>query len=194
MVQPSKTSAAEILTAAISQLRSHGIQSLTMNVVAEAVGVRTPSLYKHFRDRAAILEAIEITVVDAFSVAVKGDPQHDAKEDLLSMANSYRAFAHAHPHEYAVMFSSDVVWTREIAERRWRALGPALLRLTELVGTEASLVAARSMTAFLHGFVTMENTGAFHLGGNPGVAFETGIRALLEGFAPSISTKRKSVR
>jgi hypothetical protein len=35
------------------------------------------------------------------------------------------------------------------------------------------------LTAFLHGFVSMENAGAFKLGGNVGQAFAFGLETLV---------------
>ncbi len=63
-------------------------------------------------------------------------------------------------------------------------LRPPLLALTErLVGPDRSLDAARLMAAFAHGFVSMELSGAFQLGGDGDEAYRYGVDALVGALA-----------
>jgi hypothetical protein len=56
-----------------------------------------------------------------------------------------------------------------------------LLEVTaRLVGPERALEAARLVTAFAHGFVSMEITGAFRLGGDVDQAFRYGVGVLVD--------------
>ena len=56
MPTPPKTSTAGIVAAARDLLAKRGVEALTMQSVGERVGVRGPSLYKHFADRAGVAE------------------------------------------------------------------------------------------------------------------------------------------
>jgi hypothetical protein len=49
------------------------------------------------------------------------------------------------------------------------------------VGKAHALRAARTVTAFVHGYVTMETTGAFRLGGNVDRDFSRALDAVLRG-------------
>ncbi len=46
-----------------------------------------------------------------------------------------------------------------------------------------ALPAARTFVAWAHGFTSMELAGAFRLGGDIGVAYETGVDILLAGIS-----------
>ena len=54
---PARTNREEIVAAARSLLEEEGLHAVTMANVANRVGVRPPSLYKHVRDRSALISA-----------------------------------------------------------------------------------------------------------------------------------------
>ena len=56
-----------------------------------------------------------------------------------------------------------------------------LLIAERLVGIERALEAARLLTAFVHGFVSMEIAGAFRLGGDVDRAFRYSLDAIIAG-------------
>lgn len=56
----------QILTAASRLIRENGYHVVGMRDIAEAVGIRGPSLYKHFDSKIAILEAIVESVTTDF--------------------------------------------------------------------------------------------------------------------------------
>jgi len=148
-----------------------------MQAVALAVGVRAPSLYKRFPDREALLEAVAGSVAaDLAERLVEADRGASAQAALAGMARAYRAFAHAGPHAYALLFAAAA--GPSVAARA-AAVTPVLARLTQLAGARQALPAARMLTAFLHGFVSMELAGAFRLGGDVDEAFEYGLATLL---------------
>ncbi len=151
-----------------------------MQAVADRVRVRGPSLYKHFRDRAALLSEVEKTVVaDLRSVLTAASTSTSDRVALRAMAAAYRRFANESPAKYSLLFalhSND----EATGTARRQALEPALKRLVNWLGDpEVAFVRARVMTAFLHGFVSMEAAGAFRMGGNIEDAFRAGIDLLL---------------
>jgi len=153
-----KVSDAEVVAAARRLIARHGAGALSMQAVGDEVGVRAPSLYKRFADRAALLTAVErqlfaelgARLEDAAGVA-------PPPEALRAIALAYRAFACAHPRGYELMFAAD-------AER----------------GPEAEAVRrAAALPVIVHGFVSMELAGAFRLGGGVDTAFALGLDMLL---------------
>jgi AcrR family transcriptional regulator len=180
MPTPPKTSRGEIIAAARNLLSRQGVDALTMQAIAETVGVRAPSLYKHFADRKALLREIEQTAVAELEHAIQtaAKPKDD-RAALKSMSSAFRRFAREHPSQYNLIFTLQAGDADSQAVRR-RALQPVLQRLESFLGNaELAFLRARVLTAFLHGFVSMETAGAFKLGGNIDHAFTAGIDLIL---------------
>jgi len=175
-----QTSTAAIVAAGRRLLEERGTDALTMREVADAVGVRAPSLYKRVRDRSDLVRLILEDVTDeltaaADAVADSGDPA----ADLRAMLAAYRGFAHANPVAYTLMNAPQPVSGATARSERSSA---TLLRLvTELAGPQHALPAARTIVAWANGFITMELAGAFRLGGDLEDAWDFGLRHVLDG-------------
>jgi AcrR family transcriptional regulator len=180
MPTPPKTSRVEIIAAAGNLLSRHGVDALTMQAVADSVGVRAPSLYKHFADRSALLREVEqAAVAELEKVIQTAAKPKDDRGALKSIANAFRRFAREHPSQYNLIFTLQAGDADSQSARR-RALHPVLQRLESCLGNpELAFLRARVLTAFLHGFVSMETAGAFKLGGNIDHAFAAGLDLIL---------------
>src|SRR5258705_9634062 len=103
---PARTSSDAIVAGARHILESGGLGSVTMRSVADAVGVKGPSLYKRVPDRAALLRAISESVIDdlarAMSQATESD---DPRTDLRAAAVAYRAFFLRHPNGHRLLLT-----------------------------------------------------------------------------------------
>ena len=181
--EPAKTSDADIVAAARAVIAARGLDALSLQQVAAAVGIKTPSLYKRFDDRAALLAAVqddvlrELARVLSDAAASGSTPQ----QGLLAMGQSYRAFACTHARLYPLLFGSG--GAPSPAARA--AIAPVMAALVALLGAASALPAARTLTAFLHGFVTMELSGNFQMGGSIDEAFAFGLDAVMRGVGSS---------
>lgn len=162
---PEKTSLGPIVAAGRDLLEAEGPGGLTMQSVARRVGVRAPSLYKHVRDRAALLSAVAAAVVGDLVGRLEA-----TDGSIEQLAHSYRRFAHEQPQGFRLLFS-----TYASPGALDRAAAPVLRAARELVGEQESLEAARLVTAWLTGFIEMELAGAFRLGGDLDHAFAYGL-------------------
>jgi hypothetical protein len=115
----------------------------------------------------------------------------DPKTGLRSVAMAFRAFAQAHPRTYELLFMNLPDGARASPERNAAASAPLLSLATRLVGSTDALVAARLLTAFAHGFVSMELAGAFRLGGDVDEAFSYGVDVLVAGIVRRKRPRRR---
>lgn len=183
MPAPARTSTAAVVTAGRAILERDGLAALTMQAVADAVGVRAPSLYKRVRDRGALVRLIADDVAgelaESLDAAAAGG---DAEQDLRGVAAAFRAFAHANPAAYPLLF--DPRPGGPSPEALARSSAAVLGVAAALAGQERALPAARTFVAWASGFVSMELAGAFQLGGEVEEAWEYGVNLLAESLRP----------
>lgn len=175
---PQRTSLDDIVEAAREILEIDGIAGLTMQAVAERVGVRAPSLYKHLSDRDDLVRLVsEATTADlAHRLRATAEP------GVADLARIFRAFAHERPAGYQLILSTG---PRPSADALAAAIEPVLRATAELAGPEHALDAARTMTAWANGFIGMELAGSFNLGGDLEAAWEYGLERLVVALARS---------
>jgi AcrR family transcriptional regulator len=158
--------AREIIAAARKLLEAEGPEGLSMRRVAERVGIRAPSIYKHLPDK----EALEAALISAgFEEWAKAFESGGASPEELG--RTYRAYALAHPHLYRLMTERPLARERLAPGVEERAAQP----IVDAVGGDAD--AARAVWAFAHGMTILELNGRFPPGADLDAAWETGMRA-----------------
>lgn len=189
MPTPAQTSLAEIVRAGRDVIEAGGLDALTMNRVAASVGVRAPSLYKRLQDRDELVRLVAEDVACELAscldaAATTGDPS----TDLRALLAATRDFAHRNAEGYALVYARLPQPARPDREVLARASAAVLRTTAVLAGEEQSLPAARTLVAWLHGFVTMELAGAFRLGGDVDSAFEYGVDRLVDAVTSGVAT------
>ncbi|MFF0738915.1 TetR/AcrR family transcriptional regulator [Streptomyces sp. NPDC004111] len=172
--------AQQIMSAARELLDAEGPDALSMRRIAERVGIRAPSLYKHFPDKAAVEAGLQVQgmtrlaeVMEAAEAEIGADPP------LLVLARAYRRHALAGPHLYRITHSRPLARTAlpEGLEDR------SALPLARAV--HGDIDTARSFWAFAHGMVVLELDGRFPPGADLDAAWRTGC----EAFAQAVRNK-----
>ncbi|SRR5579871_2791981 len=178
MPAPAQTSTAAIVAAGRHLLEERGMDALTMHGVAEAVGVRAPSLYKRVHGRSDLFRLILDGVADELTLALDAAAtSDDPVADLREMVATYRRFAHSNPVTYTLMYTPLTV--PGATARSARSSATFLRVVAELAGQAYALPAARTIVAWAHGFITMELAGAFRLGGDVEQAWAFGLDRIL---------------
>jgi AcrR family transcriptional regulator len=184
-----KTSREQIVAIGRELLEEGGPDAVTMQAVAERVGVRPPSLYKHVRDRDDLLaDVVAATMAELTERIETAMGDGDPRRTVVEQARLMRRFAQERPHGYGLAFGAVPGLPVPDQEASLRSLRPLLDAVARLVGEEHALDGARFVTAWANGFITMELGGAFHMGGDVGAAWEWGLErvvAALDATSPS---------
>jgi AcrR family transcriptional regulator len=159
---------ADVVTRAGAALADEiGLANLSMNVIAERVGVKAPSLYKHVDSLSALLHRIAILATIELGDAVRDATQGRAGGDALAAAaHALRSFAKRHPGRYAATVGAR---PGELDDPLHAALSrsldsfSAVLRGYRLDPTEETH-ALRMLRSSLHGFASLEMSDGFQMG------------------------------
>jgi AcrR family transcriptional regulator len=180
---PAKTSLDQLVAIARRLVDASGPEALTVSAVAQSAGVKAPSLYKHFSDRAALLKAVEIEILHDLEAVLRRETEGDTpKARLYSMAQAYRRFGKAAPNRYRVIYSGNAFTDPDIREACLFSAQPLFEELRAAgIAEDRVLPVSRTMVPFLHGFVLMEIGNAFNLGGDVDEAFDMALETILAG-------------
>ena len=182
-----KVDLTRIRQAASALANQHGIEGLSMNDLARALHIRTPSLYSHVGGigevkRVLALYGLEELEREAARATI-GKAGPDAVRALL---NGYRNFARKNPGVYAA-----TVPTPPREDTEWRAAADRLVQTClaalqgfGLQGSEAAH-ALRGLRSLGHGFASLEAAGAFK---GP-VDRDQSFAWLIESFLAALETK-----
>ena len=162
------TRAREILDTARAILEEEGRDALTMRAIGLRMGIRAPSLYKHFPDKRAI--EVALIAVGFVELADVIDSATSGRRPLAALSRAYRRFALDHPHLYRLMTTQPLPRDDLPPGLEDRAAA----RLLSLAG---SLPRARAIWGFAHGLVMLELNGRFPAGADIDAAWREGIRA-----------------
>jgi AcrR family transcriptional regulator len=156
----------EIVDAALRLLEGEGPDGVSMRRIADRVGIRAASIYKHFPNKDA-LEAAMISVgferqAEAFERAGSG---------LGALTRAYRDFARTSPHLYRLM--TERALNRDLLEPgvEDRAAAPVI------AATGGDRDAARAAWAFAHGMTILELNERFPPAADLDAAWSRGLEA-----------------
>lgn len=187
MPYPAKVDQAKIINTARQLLESDGLDALTVARLADELDIKAPSLYRHFKNKNALLRALNTVtaqeITDAMKHSTTVNESHNVTEQLVAMMRAYRDYAHEHPTGYLLTFAStddEIQPDKALLEA---LVIPLQERIAQISGEERSLHAIRGAWAMLHGFVVVELTGRFRRGGDIDEAFEQSIRAYIAGWS-----------
>lgn len=191
MASPAKTTDAAIVAAARKLVEKHGRRGFSMKDVARLVGVRAPSLYGRFKHRSELIGAVELQVWDELARALAGARRSPNPVVMLArQAAAYRRFAKENPLGYTLIYDFEAERTEAGRAARAAAVAVCMPAFAALVGRDRAFAAARVLTPFLHGFVSMELAGAFRLGPDLDQAFTDGVQTILAGLASDRPRRR----
>jgi AcrR family transcriptional regulator len=141
-----------------------GLDLLSMGLLAERLGVKPPSLYKHVDNLADLTHRIAVLAMTELGDAIRDATQGRAGRDaLVAAAQAMRTFVKEHPGRYAAGNGARPTGPDDplhpAADRVLKSLS-AVLRGYGLDPSE-EIHALRTIRSMLHGFATLEVAGGF---------------------------------
>ncbi|MER5198925.1 TetR/AcrR family transcriptional regulator [Streptomyces sp. NPDC002755] len=152
-----------------------GFSELTMGRLAERLGVRAPSLYKHIASQDDLHRRIAALAFDEAAVAIGTAIQGRAGRDALAAAaGALRDFVLTHPGRYAATLGLTPTGPDDpimLAGRR--GIGPfaAVLQGYDIPPQDMTH-ALRAVRSVFHGFAHLQASGGFQWSTDVGESFE----------------------
>lgn len=143
-----------------------GWSAVTMRRVAEQMGIRAPSLYKHIRDKDDLKSALIAQGIEDL-----GRSLGHAGAGLKELAAAYRRWAMERPHLYELSTSGRLDRTRLPAGLEDRAAAPLWIAAGEDEDR------ARAIWAAAHGLAVLEIHGRFPDGADIDAAWAAMVTA-----------------
>jgi AcrR family transcriptional regulator len=143
-----------------------GFEQLSMALLAERLGVRTPSLYKHVASQADLSHRIALLAMAEVGDAIRDAIQGRAGSDALTAgAQAMRMYVKEHPGRYAAGDAARPTGPDDpllAASQRVIASWAAMLRGYRIEPGQ-EIHALRMLRTVLHGFATLEVAGGFQI-------------------------------
>lgn len=143
-----------------------GVDHLSMGLLAERLGVKAPSLYKHVDGMADLTHRIAVQAAAELADAIRDATQGRAGSDALSAAaQAMRTYVKTHPGRYAIGNGARTAGPDDPltpATNRFLASLAAVLHGYTLPSSQ-EVHALRMLRSILHGFTTLEIAGGFQI-------------------------------
>jgi len=164
-----------------------GLANVTMGLLAERLGVRPPSLYKHVDGQADLNRRIAVLALTELADALRDALQGRAGRDALAAAaRTIRTFVARHPGRYAATVRIDAQGPDDpVAVAGARVVGSlsAVLEGYDVDPADATH-ALRMLRSLFHGFAVLEAAGGFQLETDVDDSFEWLIGFVDRGLRP----------
>jgi AcrR family transcriptional regulator len=162
-----------------------GLNQLNLTALAEHLGVRQPSLYKHIDSMAGLHRSIAIaSKIQLGEVLARAAVGRSGADAIVSMSTAYRRWALEHPARYQAsmaMPGPDDEEQNTVALAAVRVIADVLTAYN-LQGDDA-IDAIRAFRSTLHGFITLESQGSFALAADTQRSFDR----MIHGFVIALS-------
>lgn len=181
---PAQVNRDEIIDRAREIIETEGLDRLTLQHLATALGIQAPSLYRHVGSKNELLRAVnEITIASLIETVLSAaNTEAPTGERVKRMATAYRTFAQQYPVTYHLAFSALSPELRPDPQALESLVRQVEMLLAELTGEAASATALRGLLSFVHGFVMLEQAGQFQRGADLLADFDQSVNVFVLGW------------
>jgi AcrR family transcriptional regulator len=180
----------EILKTAMHLVEQGDAGGLSLRAVAAELGVKAPSLYRYFSDKEALEVALAEKILNVMLVEFRAASKTaDSESRFRGVVDVYLRFARKRFPLYAFVMQHN--HPKRYASGAGKALWALMVDAASAVSAQPDdTAAAVAIWAFLHGYATLEHSGAFGPSGPKG-GLERGIEAFLSNFRRSQPVRKE---
>jgi AcrR family transcriptional regulator len=165
----------DVVAAAAELIDEIGYHELTMGLLAQRLGVRAPSLYKHVDGLADLQHRVATLAMTQLGDAVRDAMQGRAGRDALTaLLTATRAYVTAHPGRYTATIGAEFTGPDDpLLAASARVIDSIAAVLRGYGVGEAEMVhAIRTIRCTLHGFAALQASNGFQWSGDPDETFD----------------------
>lgn len=164
-----------------------GFQGVTMDLLADRLGVRSPSLYKHVGGLADVQHRMATLALTELGEVIRDAVAGRAGRDALgAMLTAVRAYVSAHPGRYAATIGAEPTGPDDpllaASTRAINSIGAVLRGYG--IGEDEMTHAIRTIRSIMHGFALLEASRGFQWDADPDDSYEWLIRFADRGLRP----------
>jgi len=179
--------ARQIIDTARALLEAVGSDGLTMRRLADELGMKAPSLYKHINGRSALELALVETGLDEMGLALHAAVAGSKGELVRDLLSAYRAMGRANPELYRLITASSFPRAELLPGLEAWAGEPFFL-----VGDEPYL--AQALWSFAHGTLILELDRRFLDGSDLDRTWHAGANAFTTARLATLSSPTARTR
>ncbi len=162
-----------------------GMAALTLSALADRLGVRQPSLYKHIDSLDGLRRGISLEAKrDLGTALARATVGRSGPDAVRALAAAYRSWVVEHPGRYATTVRAPDPDDEEDRRASDDVVAVVLAVLAAFdLDDGAAIDAARALRSAIHGFVSLEAAGGFGLPRDVDRSFAFLVDALVAGLA-----------
>ena len=177
-------SGGEVVAAAAGLADEIGYAGLTMGLLADRLGVRAPSLYKHVDGLADVQHRLATLAMTELGEVIRDAVQGRAGRDALAaLLTAVRGYVTAHPGRYMATIGAEPTGPDDpLQAASTRVINSIAAVLRGYGITEDKMThAIRTIRSTMHGFAILEASRGFRWDADPDESFEWMIRFVDRG-------------
>lgn len=163
------------------------LDRLTLNQLAERLGVKTPSLYNHVHGLSDLYAELAALGMQRLGTQIaRAAIGKSCAEALRAITREYRTFVRTYPELYKAILKSPEMHHSTITEAE-NEIVQILLKVLEPYhySEEEAIHRIRGLRSLLHGFVSLEEAGFFRAPWDVEKSYEKLITSVLDIMNPS---------
>jgi len=161
---------ATLVQQAVKLIAKRGDMNFSLRDLAAQIGVSHAAVYRHFGDKAALLNAVAVHGFNLLTKAVRdagAGLEHDPAQQLARQGAAYVSMAVRYPGHFAAMFAPEIhrsgqaAQVQTAADSAYQLLVQSVMRRLRATGANAAAVQTEALRcwALMHGLACLQLSG-----------------------------------